>query len=126
MTRQWQSNPKDYGGVRERRKEFIAFLASNLARAAEVSSHVLIFGELTTNAVRYGRVPMWVKATLSDGILEIDVEDSGDRFDLDRRLAEGPRSEGGRGLSIVRTLADSFAVEHSPSSTCKVRATIAI
>ncbi len=99
---------------------------SYLAKAADTSSHEVILGELATNAVCYGRVSISVKAALLNKILEIDIKDSGNCFALDRRLAEGPRTDSARGLSIVRCLAKTLEVEHSPSAPCRVTATIAI
>lgn len=123
MVGRWQLRPRDFESVRARRKEFRAFLAGQTGVISGFGSHELILGELATNAVRYGAKPIW--ATVDDGIVRIDVEDSGDCFDLDRRLSEGPRMEGGRGHSIVQKLADSLIVHYS-AEACLVTATLAL
>lgn len=123
MIRRWQLVPRDYEGVRARRKEFRAFLIGHRA-IVSIGTFELIFGELATNAVRYGVNPMWATATVSDSTVSIDVEDSGDCFDLNCRLADGPRTESGRGLSIVQSLADTLVVTHS-TAACHVTATLA-
>ena len=69
---------------------------------------------------------MSARVTLRANVVEIDIEDGGDCFDLEQRIAAGPRSEGGRGLAIVRSLADSFSVRHADGTTCKVTATVSL
>ena len=82
-----------------------------------------IVAELAVNAVQHGRVPgrdFRLRLALGDaGRLRIEVADA--RFD---RLPPGPArtaddmAENGRGLVIVRALADRWGTEHRPAP-CK-------
>ncbi|WP_432253226.1 ATP-binding protein [Streptomyces sp. HNM1019] len=72
----------------------------------------LIVSELATNAVRHGRVPgrlFRVELTLTKTRLRIAVSDPrGERLPRPRRPS--PRDKHGRGLLIVRALADRWGV----------------
>ena len=79
-----------------------------------------------TNAVRYGDDPMSVVVAVDDGCLLICVDNAGDCFDLVSRLMAEPTTTGGRGLQIVRALADTMTVERVerlPEPACRVTVT---
>ncbi|MCZ4612405.1 ATP-binding protein [Streptomyces sp. Lzd4kr] len=65
----------------------------------------LIVSELAGNAVRHGRSDMTVRLSLMDGDLRIEVIDGGCPSRT-RSCTEPPADEAGRGLSLVRLLAD--------------------
>ena len=111
--------------VHRRRKAFRQWLAARRSTRRQVALE-LIFGELVTNAVRYGDDPMSVVVAVDDGCLLICVDNAGDCFDLVSRLMAEPTTTGGRGLQIVRALADTMTVERVerlPEPACRVTVT---
>lgn len=79
---------------------------------ADVSDDVcdtvlLLTSELVTNAVIHARTRLEVGITVSDRFLLISVHDE----DLGRSALPGPPREGGRGLALVRALAEATATE---------------
>ena len=125
MTLRWPLKKRDFDAAHARRKEFRALLADR-HRLADLDAHEIVFGELTANAVRYGDEPIVVAVAVTNGTVQIRVENAGKCFDLDRRLAIAPEvtATGGRGLQIVRPLADTLTVEHVSFRFCRVTATL--
>lgn len=68
---------------------------------------LLIVGELAGNAAMHGRGDMTVGLALSDKTLSIEVTDYGDPPRAAGRAFREDADEGGRGLGIVRRLAQS-------------------
>jgi anti-sigma regulatory factor (Ser/Thr protein kinase) len=110
MIRKWQLHRRDYAESCERRRAFVAFLSEHF-EPTNTEVHELVFGELVTNAVRYGDDPMSVSVAVKDDAVRIEVENSGGCFDLMRELKNAPRNSGGRGLRIVRALVETLYVE---------------
>jgi anti-sigma regulatory factor (Ser/Thr protein kinase) len=124
----WQLKTRDYNAACSRRNEFRKLLAQHHP-AADLTAHELVFGELVANAVRYGDEPISVNVVLSAETVEIRVENAGDCYDLERLLASSspaPTATGGRGVRIVRALADTFMVEHVPRHSCRVTAILKV
>jgi anti-sigma regulatory factor (Ser/Thr protein kinase) len=71
-----------------------------------ISTAELLVSELVTNAVKYGRAPMWLLIELRPGLVHASVSDS--CADLPRRRGADPDSEGGRGLLVLDALAGSW------------------
>lgn len=81
----------------------------------------LAFGELVANAVRHAPGPLRVVlSTDGNGTVELAVEDSGSGFEP-RERAIDPFAENGRGLNLVRAVADGLAVEPGPRGGSRVR-----
>lgn len=108
------------------RREFSRMLARDDRRDARVSGlPELVFGELVTNAVRYGDEPMGVCVELDEASLKITVENSGACADC-MPYAAGPNAEGGRGLLIVRALVSRLDIEVTPDVPCRITATMPV
>lgn len=72
----------------------------------------LLVSELVTNAVKYGRPPVWLLVELRPGLVHASVSDTSTT--LPHRREIDPESEGGRGLLVLDALAGgwgSMAVE---------------
>jgi anti-sigma regulatory factor (Ser/Thr protein kinase) len=123
MIRKWALRKRDYPGSRQRRKAFRAFLAQHF-RTDRVETHELVFGELVTNAVRYGDDPMAVAVVVAEDTVRIQVDNAGDCFNLERCLLEEPKVTSGRGLQIVRALVDTLTVESTTTASCRVTVTL--
>ena len=68
--------------------------------------------ELVTNAVRFGRPPIHVRASVGADVLVVEVSDDGD----ERPRRRVPSEDGGMGLNIVYLLADRAEIETERSS----------
>jgi anti-sigma regulatory factor (Ser/Thr protein kinase) len=81
-----------------------------------ISTGALIATELVANVVRHARTGMDFTVDLRDGQVFLSVRDGSVR--LPRPADPGPTDAGGRGLRLVRELADSWGV--LPVSSGKV------
>jgi anti-anti-sigma regulatory factor/anti-sigma regulatory factor (Ser/Thr protein kinase) len=73
-----------------------------------IGTGALIVTELVANVVRHARTAMDVTVDLRDGRILLSVRDGSSR--LPRPAEAGPTDAGGRGLRLVRELADSWGV----------------
>lgn len=125
MQFRWPLKHQDFSGAAARRKAFRDLMCETF-EVTDVSAHELVFGELVTNAVRYGTEPISVAIAVHERQLQIQVENAGPCFDLERSLRQPPSNWGGRGLKIVRKLVNSLTVESLPHLRCRVTATMAV
>jgi len=123
MLRRWTLKHLDFAKAGATRKSF-RHLLSTESCTADIATPELVFGELMTNALRYGIEPMSVAVDVRDGMMTIEVEDAGRCFDLAGKLKARPTTSGGRGLRIVRTLTSSLKVEETATRGCRVIATL--
>jgi hypothetical protein len=68
----------------------------------------LLLTELLSNALRHSETPILVAAALHEGLLRVEVTDSGHRMPKMRQA--GPGETAGRGLQLVDTLSSSWGV----------------
>ncbi|WP_018501167.1 ATP-binding protein [Parafrankia discariae] len=66
----------------------------------------LLVSELVTNAVKYGRPPVWLLVELRPGLVHASVSDTSTT--LPQRRDADPDAEGGRGLLVLDALAGSW------------------
>ncbi|WP_083788151.1 ATP-binding protein [Frankia sp. EAN1pec] len=66
----------------------------------------LLVSELVTNAVKYGRPPVWLLVELRPGLVHASVSDTSTT--LPQRREVDPDAEGGRGLLVLDALAGSW------------------
>ncbi|WP_052442466.1 ATP-binding protein [Streptacidiphilus neutrinimicus] len=85
------------------RTALAAWGATDLVDSAE-----MIVSELVTNAMRYGSGPVDLTLALTDSGLRVSVTDEGTTLPSAREAGED--ALGGRGLQIVRLLAESWDV----------------
>lgn len=124
MRKEWKLRRKDYQTSCEYRREFSRLLAETIDRDASADvSYELVFGELVTNAVRYGDEPMCVYVDVTDGCVRIVVENAGSCASCDVHVAS-PTCEGGRGLHIVRALVSKLDIERTADVACRITATM--
>jgi anti-sigma regulatory factor (Ser/Thr protein kinase) len=82
---------------------------------ALVDSCVLTVSELVTNAVRYGLPPLGLVMRRRKGAVRIDVNDARpEPLEAMGRSEPNQLAESGRGLGIVREVADHLGSEHIP------------
>lgn len=107
------------GRVAAMRRFAAAALASWQVPAAVVDSAVLVVGELAANAAEHGGMKMGVGLRLAGTDLSIEIADWGKGSGAGACTA---RSEGehGRGLDIVRAVADRFDAVRTADGTVAV------
>ncbi len=123
MRTHWRVEP-DSGAIHTVRHAFAEWLRQAVNGANPLLEYEIVFGELVTNAVRYGKRPVDVDVDVEPRKLTIRVEDWGECFDLSQPVHASSRSEGGRGLEIVKSLASAVRVEAGAEHPCVVVATL--
>ncbi|KLL09900.1 MULTISPECIES: ATP-binding protein [Protofrankia] len=78
---------------------------TNLSEEA-VGTAELLVSELVTNAVKYGKPPVWLLLELRPGLVHASVSDTS--VVLPQRQQVDLGSEGGRGLLVLDALAGSW------------------
>jgi anti-sigma regulatory factor (Ser/Thr protein kinase) len=100
-------DPAEVGRARGLSTDYLRHLGS---QAPEVA--VLLVSELVTNAIRYGRPPILLRAFPNGPGLRVEVTDGERRAPMAGRpsmdAARGDVPEGGRGLLLVEGLADRW------------------
>jgi anti-sigma regulatory factor (Ser/Thr protein kinase) len=97
-------DPAEVGRARGLSTEYLNQLGS---RAPEVA--ILLVSELVTNAIRYGRPPIQLRAFRVGSGLRVEVSDGERRAPLAARQASTTEmAEGGRGLLLVNGLSDRW------------------
>lgn len=92
--------------------------------AGHIDDATLIVSELVTNATRHGRGACRLRLQVSVGRVTVEVyDDSPNRPRVRPLTAEG---ESGRGLAMVRCLADRFDVTPVSGGGKRVRAVLAL
>jgi anti-sigma regulatory factor (Ser/Thr protein kinase) len=91
------------------RRSFVDFLRSQADDGADIDAAEIIFSELLSNALRYGKVRLSL-AWSPDGAL-LRVRDRGEPFRLPAYRAPDLAATGGRGLFLVRQLAKRLSYE---------------
>ena len=81
---------------------------------ALIDSVVLAVSELVTNAVRYGRPPLFLVLRRDGTRVRLDVHDASPTGPADKRTPAGPAAESGRGLNIVAAVAVEVGCEQVP------------
>jgi anti-sigma regulatory factor (Ser/Thr protein kinase) len=80
-----------------------------------VNSCVLTVSELVTNALRHGLPPLGLRVRRRVGGVRIDVNDARpEPLDTNGQPQPADLAESGRGLGIVRQVADDLGSEHIP------------
>jgi anti-sigma regulatory factor (Ser/Thr protein kinase) len=112
------------------RREVRSFLRC-VGADAPLDDVLLILSELCANAVEAtaaAPASIGVRIDAQSDEVTIEVDDPGPGFSLDERLSHGapsPLAERGRGLVIVRALADDLTVQRRDGHTI-VRSTVAM
>ncbi|MFF7905867.1 ATP-binding protein [Streptomyces sp. NPDC007914] len=121
--------PEEASSAGKARRLTTVFLARSRHRMAKVDArHIddatLIVSELVTNATRHGRSACRLRLQVSDDRVTVEVYDGNPNRPRVRPLtADG---ESGRGLAMVRGLADRFDVTPAHGGGKRVRAILAI
>lgn len=107
--------PRTVGAVPRSRREVAAWARTTGVDETTIEDLVLLVSELLTNAVRHGsgaRARM-VVARIGDTI-DVRVDDDGP---TGSPAPPRPAGDHGRGLAIVRAIAQDLTLEHGPAGT---------
>ncbi len=111
--------PSSVTSVRTARTQLAGFLRESGVADSAIDDAVVILSELVTNAVRHARhgpgATLRVEWSLKQRRLRLQVTDAG-RAGRSRPLHDSG-AVGGRGLSIVAALADSWTLERAEQGT---------
>src|ERR1700712_1614306 len=92
---------------------FVRCLCEEWGVAAVADVAELLSSELVTNAVLHARSSIELEAARTSSALRVDVRDVGDGQVQPKPNPASSEAEGGRGLSIVASLAESWGVDES-------------
>jgi PAS domain S-box-containing protein len=109
--REWRFVSDDARTSAAARRDIGALISAWTGREDVAYASELAFGELVANAVRHAPGPVRVIAsTDGDGTATLVVEDTGEGFTHAERAFD-PYAETGRGLGLVRAVADGVKIE---------------
>ncbi|NUJ99518.1 ATP-binding protein [Streptomyces lunaelactis] len=118
--------PQAENSARWARHLTTAFLTSGCGEevsGGQVEDATLVVSELVTNATRHGRSACRLRLRVGTGLVTVEVEDSSP---IPPRLCSAQETdEGGRGIAMVRELAQHFAVRGGPGGGKTIQAVLA-
>jgi anti-sigma regulatory factor (Ser/Thr protein kinase) len=122
VLKRWEFDRSDLSATSRARAEFTQALREACTPESDVLAAATIFGELVSNAIRYGEAP--IEATLSDEgeppVLR--VVDRGQGFGSIPMVPSSGSAENGRGLFICSRLARLLSTHHRPDGGFEVEA----
>jgi serine phosphatase RsbU (regulator of sigma subunit)/anti-sigma regulatory factor (Ser/Thr protein kinase) len=118
----WSFDADDATAARAARFEYAADLTRHGISPCDLISAELIFAELLGNVVRYAPGSTEIALTWASSAPVLHVLDSGPGFRHFPKLPIDLLNESGRGLFIVSSLAQEFAVDARPSGGSHARA----
>ncbi len=120
----WTFDVNDRAAATQARTAMVEVLERRGVAELERTIAELIFAELIGNVKRYAPGPVDVALDLSGEFGVLHVVDSGEGFQHNARLPADALSENGRGLFIVATIAEEFAVTRVPGGGAHARAVL--
>ncbi len=117
----WQLRGRDFAAARAARVMFASLLKHLVTDDSDVGAAELVFGELVTNALRYGGNGVRVEVRHEDDGFHLVVCDRGEGFDPAALPQPSAGEEGGRGLHIVRRLTGDVRVERADGCRISTR-----
>ncbi len=120
----WTYDARDGGAAGAARRDLVAALERRGIGKADRTTSELVYAELVGNAKRYapGLIDIALDLSGESGVLH--VVDAGKGFQHNARLPADALAESGRGLFIVSTIAEEFAVTRCPDGGAHARAVL--
>ena len=110
----WGFDVVDSASAYAIKQDYLAAISAYAGRHADVSACALIFSELVGNALRHAPGRLSLSLSTDEKGLWLHVMDEGRGFDAEPALPEDIWSESGRGLFLVKALADAVVVQRLP------------
>jgi PAS domain S-box-containing protein len=120
----WTFDVDDAGAATAARHAIVDTLQRRRVGQVDRTIAELVFAELVGNAKRYAPGTIDVALDLSGEHGVLHVVDGGTGFQHNARLPADALAESGRGLFIVSTIADEFAVTRGPTGGAHARAVL--
>ena len=120
----WTFDANDADGASRARAAVVAALARRGVGVVDRTVAELIFAELVGNVKRYTPGAIEAALDLSGEHAVLHVVDAGAGFQHNARLPADALAENGRGLFIVSTIAEEFAVTRVPDGGAHARAVL--
>jgi serine phosphatase RsbU (regulator of sigma subunit)/anti-sigma regulatory factor (Ser/Thr protein kinase) len=120
----WTFDARDGSDAGTARRELVAALERRGIGKADSTTSELVYAELVGNAKRYAPGLIDVALDLSGESGVLHVVDGGGGFQHNARLPADALAESGRGLFIVSTIAEEFAVTRCPDGGAHARAVL--
>ena len=121
---QWSFDADDADAAHAARTALVAALAGRGVSELDRTVAELVYAELVGNAKRYAPGRVDVALDLSGEFAVLHVVDGGPGFQHNARLPADALAESGRGLFIVSTIAEEFAVARCPGEGAHARAVL--
>lgn len=121
---QWTFDAENASAAASARGEMVAALERRGLSEVDRTVAELVYAELVGNAKRYAPGALDVALDLSGEEAVLHVVDAGTGFQHNARLPADALAESGRGLFIVATVAEEFAVTRCPSGGAHARAVL--
>jgi PAS domain S-box-containing protein len=120
----WKFDASDAPAAGEARNAMVAALERRGLGESDRTVAELVFAELIGNVKRYAPGEIDVALDLSGEFAVLHVLDGGEGFQHNARLPADALAESGRGLYIVSTIAEEFAVTRAPHGGAHARAVL--
>ncbi len=120
----WSFDARDPDAASSARDAMVAALERRGITLVDRTIAELVFAELVGNAKRYAPGVIDTALDLSDEHAVLHVVDNGSGFQHNARLPADALAESGRGLYIVSTIAEEFAVTRCPGGGAHARAVL--
>ncbi len=122
--RRWVFDARDGRAAGKVRRELVAALERRGVNRPDRTISELVVAELVGNAKRYAPGVVDLALDLSGEAAVLHVIDRGSGFQHNARLPADALAESGRGLFIVSTIAEEFAVTRCPDGGAHARAVL--
>jgi len=120
----WTFDARDARAAGNARRAIVAALERRGITRPDRTTSELVYAELVGNAKRYAPGLIDVALDLSGETAVLHVVDTGPGFQHNARLPADALAESGRGLFIVSTVAEEFAVTRCPDGGAHARAVL--
>ncbi|MFN2449202.1 MAG: SpoIIE family protein phosphatase [Candidatus Baltobacteraceae bacterium] len=117
----WTFDVADPEAANRLRTRVMIAVAEYGASGCDMPATELVLGELLANVVRHTPGPIVIELSGRSPAYVLSVTDAGPGFALSRDLPEDPLSEHGRGMFLIRALADDVEVTRAPQGGSTVR-----
>lgn len=125
-SKRWTFEADDAQAAQDARGSFVEYICSLAEEGTDLFSAELIFGELVGNVVRHAPGPIDIAAVWQNDAATLHVIDRGAGFDLVSALPKDIMSESGRGLFMINSLSEAFAVINLPGCGTHAKARLGV
>jgi serine phosphatase RsbU (regulator of sigma subunit)/anti-sigma regulatory factor (Ser/Thr protein kinase) len=113
-TRTWRLNAKDKTSAHRVKRALLWHLGEFAAPGSDFAAVEAIVGELMSNVARHTPGDAEITLAYADHAVDLHVSDRGKPFKNTGEYPPDLLAESGRGLYLVRALAEGIRVEHAP------------